>query len=184
MVTDIHEMLKSGGAQEVTISGWAEDEIVVKLRRPSLFNLAAAGHIPNPLIKAAEGLFMANQNAIRQASVEDTGKVLILIAREAMTEPTYEQLQEAGLELTDGQLSEIYAYVIGGAARLEAFRHKQRGTAGGDDTDHALQGVGAAGADGRVRGVVPGRSGGDYRSGAEGRKKAETQKDKGQPDAD
>ena len=184
MVTDIQEMLKRGGAQEVVLSGWDEDEVTVKLKRPSLFNMAAAGHIPNPLMSVAEGMFMANQGAIRKAGLEDTAKVLALIAREALVSPTYEELKEAGLELTDCQLSEIYASVIGGAARLKAFRSKQRSAAGGNGADNALQGVGAAEPDGRVRGVVSGRSGGDHRAADQKRAQAAAKGNKGQQRAD
>ena len=42
-----------------------------------------------------------------------------------MVEPTYEQLNEIGLELTDAQLNEIYNFTQAGVQALELFRKKQ-----------------------------------------------------------
>ncbi len=145
MVTSIEAMKLNGGPREVTLSGWDGEEITVVLKRPSLFNMAAGGQIPNPLLPAAEALFMMNGSAIAKSSLSDTAKVMTEIARAALVSPAWDEITGAGLILTDTQLSEIYAYVIGGAKRLETFRDKMRDSAGQHDAAAAQQGLGAAG---------------------------------------
>lgn len=145
MITDLERMKQGGGPKEVTLSGWDGEEITVLLRRPTLFNMAASGQIPNPLLPAAEALFMMNGSRITKNSLTDTAKALIEIARAALVKPTLEEMAEAGLELTDEQLNEIYAFVIGGAKRLETFRSKMRDPAGQHDAAAAQQGLDAAG---------------------------------------
>lgn len=145
MITSIDAMKLSGGPREVTLSGWNGEEITVLLRRPTLFNMAASGQIPNPLLKTAEALFMMNGTNIAQSSLADTAKTMTEIARAALVEPTWDEITGAGLTMTDMQLSEIYAYVIGGAKRLETFRAKMRNPAGKHDADPEQQGVSDAG---------------------------------------
>ena len=48
--------------------------------------------------------------------------VFKIIAKSAMTEPTYEQLEELGIELTADQLYAIYSYVNRGVEDLKSFR--------------------------------------------------------------
>ncbi len=47
---------------------------------------------------------------------------LRLLTKSAMTEPTYEQLEELGIELTADQLYAIYSYVNRGVEDLKSFR--------------------------------------------------------------
>ena len=146
MVTSIKDMVRTGGPQEVAISGWAGETITVKLQRPSLYAMAKGGRIPNPLLPVAESLFMMNGSKIQKLEIDDMAGMMDLIAREALAEPTYDEIREAGLELTDTQYNEIYAFTIGGAAALAAFRRNVRSVAGGYGTDNELPGGGAAGA--------------------------------------
>lgn len=145
MVTSIKEMARAGGAEEVTLSGWNGEDITVKLRRPSLYAMAAAGKIPNPLLGVADGLFMMNATTITKARFDETAKMMELIAREALVEPTLDEITAAGLTLTDSQYLEIYSYVIRGAKNLERFRHLQRDQAGANDKDDGVQGLGDTG---------------------------------------
>lgn len=145
MVTDLKTMLEKGGPQEVKLSGWDEDEITVRLRRPSLYEMAASGRIPNPLLGAADALFTANGAALGKISLEEQAKTLRVMAKAALVEPTMTELEEAGVELTDRQINEIYAYIIGGAAQLERFRYIVRNTAGGYVQPDGVQSVEPAG---------------------------------------
>ena len=47
------------------------------------------------------------------------------IAKAAMLEPTYEDVKNAGMELTMLQLTEIYNYVNLGVEKLKFFRSEQ-----------------------------------------------------------
>lgn len=145
MVTDLKTMLVMNGPKEVKLSGWNDDEITVKLRRPSLYEMAASGRIPNPLLGVADALFMGNAQNIGKASLEDTAKTLRIMAKAALVEPTMAELEENGIELTDRQYNEIYAFIIGGAAQLEKFRYIERNTAGGHGQSDGVQSVEPAG---------------------------------------
>lgn len=74
MITNLETLAAMAGAQEVALSGWNGEEIRVRLKKPSLYAMAAEGRIPNPLLGVAEGLFMGNQDAIKRASLDDTAK--------------------------------------------------------------------------------------------------------------
>lgn len=130
MITDFEKIKTECGAQEVVLSGWDGGEITVKLRRPTLFSMAAGGHIPNPLLGAAEALFSGSAARIKTMNIADTAKVLRAIAKSALIEPEWERLEEAGIELTDVQLEEIFAFTVGGAAQLARFRDGMRRAAG------------------------------------------------------
>lgn len=140
-VTSIAEMVKAGGPKEVEISGWDGQPMTVKLIRPSLYSMAAGGAIPNPLLPVADALFMMNGSGIQKLQIDDMAKMMRLMAKEALVEPTLEEIEGAGLTLTDTQYNEIYAFVIGGAKTLETFRRGVRLQAGGDDADHGVPGV-------------------------------------------
>ena len=130
MVTKIEEIRKYGGAQEVELSGWNGDTVTMMLRRPSLYQMAAAGQIPNPLLSVAESLFMASGSGIMKADFLDTAKMMDTLARAVLVEPTYDELAEAGVALTDMQYNEIYAFVLRGPAGLARFRKAVRRAAG------------------------------------------------------
>ncbi len=130
MVTKIEDIMKSAGAQDVEMSGWNGDRVTMRLRRPSMYQMAAAGQIPNPLLPVAESLFTASGRGIMKAEFADTAKVMDLLARAAMVEPTYDELAEAGIALTDMQYNEIYAFVLRGPAGLARFRDAVRRSAG------------------------------------------------------
>jgi len=44
------------------------------------------------------------------------------VAKEAFAEPTYAEIEAAGLELTDAQLLAVFNYTQSGAKALEPFR--------------------------------------------------------------
>lgn len=145
MVTSIEEMKKTGGVAEVTLSGWDGEKVVMKLRRPSLYEMAASGRIPNPLLGAADALFMMNAAGIQKTKFDDTAKMVELIAREALVEPTFDQLSEAGLTLTDLQYLEIYTFVTRGPKGLERFRQLIGSAAGQHGAADAHKSLGPAG---------------------------------------
>lgn len=140
-MTSIEAMKKLAGPVEVNLSGWDENEITVKLRKPSLYEMAASGRIPNPLLGTADAIFTANGAAISKAPMDEQYKVIRMVARAAMAEPTAEELDEAGIVLTDQQINEIYVFVIGGAAKLDTFRGIQRSAAGGHGAADGMQSV-------------------------------------------
>ncbi len=119
---NIQEAIKAAGPREVELSGWDGGTVTMKLRRPSLVEMIVGDYIPNPLLATVGKLFRANAAELAQVNQVEQSKALHCIAGRALVEPTLEELEAAGVSLTDDQYMEIYAYVIGGAAHLERFR--------------------------------------------------------------
>lgn len=132
-ITSLDEIRALNAAQEIELSGWEPGtSFRCKARRPRLFEMAAAGEIPNPLLPIVEELFVQNSAALAKRSVPDQSKALIALADMALVEPTVDEIHEAGAVLTDDQLLEIYTFVLGGAASLAGFRAAARGAVGGN----------------------------------------------------
>lgn len=91
-----------------------------RLRRVSLLEMAQSGSIPNALIGAVSDLYFKGTSGMK--SIKDTAESFQFIAEKSMVEPTYQEVQEAGLKLTDAQLLAIYLYSVGGVASLRPFR--------------------------------------------------------------
>ena len=99
-----------------------EGVINVKLCRPSMLALAAHGAIPNELLACARDIF--NEGGKAQVQLDELGRLLLIFAQNALVSPSYEELEEQGVSLTDEQLSAIYAFVQGGVRALLPFREK------------------------------------------------------------
>ena len=127
-VTSIEKLKKLAQGQEVELQGWDEEPFVCVLKRPSLLGLVENGDIPNPLLHAAYILFNGSNNPKDQVNLKEANDLYRIIAKAAMVSPTYEQLEEIGLELTDMQLLEIYRFTQLGVKSLISFRTKQEDT--------------------------------------------------------
>lgn len=123
------KLAKRHGAVCLRLPGWDGEDFCVRARRPSLYNLAASGLVPNPLLGAVQSLFAADDGALEDLPLERQAQALLAIARYALVEPSYEELTAAGLALTDEQLLALYVFAMGGAAALEPFRRYLDGDA-------------------------------------------------------
>lgn len=119
---NIQEAIQAAGPRDVELSGWDGGTVSMKLRRPSLVEMIVGDYVPNPLLATVGKLFRANAAELAQINQTEQAKALHCIAGRALVEPTLDELEAAGVSLTDDQYMEIYAYVIGGAAHLERFR--------------------------------------------------------------
>lgn len=109
------------GVQEVELPGFGDGKPwTAKLRRLSLVSMAKAGKIPNPLLAAVTELYQTG--SMKNVTLDKAAEVMLLMAREALCEPTMEQLENAGAMLTDEQLSAIYVYAQRGVSALAPFR--------------------------------------------------------------
>lgn len=111
-----------------------------KLRRVSLLRLAQAGKIPNGLMSAVTELYQTG--VCKSADLSVAAEVMLLMAGEALKEPTLKQLEDAGVTLTDEQLTAIYLYTQRGVQALRPFRPKtavSRAVPGGADVRTAAQ---------------------------------------------
>ena len=122
-------------SQVVTLPGWFGETVEMELKRPSILALAAAGAIPNPLMKTARKLFYSGINP-DGGDLAEEGRVLVEVAKAAMVNPTFEELEEAGIELTDEQLIAIFQFTQLGAKALDRFRLLSADT---DDNIHGAE---------------------------------------------
>lgn len=126
-VTSIDELKKVAKGELVELPPFFDGtEFVVRLKRPSMLALAKSGRIPNALLSSAQEIFNGKNKATTSpdqlAKMYDLCKVM---AEAAMLEPTYKELEDAGIELTDTQLLTIFNYTQTGVKNLDSFRKKQ-----------------------------------------------------------
>lgn len=100
---------------------------VARLRRPSMLVLAKSGKIPNQLLTTAGELFVKGSGSFDPkdknmlSNFYDTCKV---ICEAALVEPTMQDIEDAGIELTDEQMMAIFNYTQAGTSALKSFRQK------------------------------------------------------------
>lgn len=139
MVTSIKELRALGSVREVELPGWSAGErVTFKLGRPSLMLMVRDGRIPNRLLNAAQGLFSGTGAGNGESGFSDAVDVMITVVRATMVEPTYDEIINAGIELTDEQMVAIFQYSQNGAKALERFRNKPaHGDADSDERNAA-----------------------------------------------
>ena len=119
IILNILDSIKT--SQVVTLPGWCGDTVEFELIRPSILALAAAGAIANPLLKTARKLFYSGVSP-DGGDLAEEGRVVLEIAKAAMVKPTFDELEAAGIELTDEQLIAIFQFTQLGAKALDRFR--------------------------------------------------------------
>ncbi len=139
-VTPIARMPAAFATELVELPGWEPEQTVhFRLRRSNLRALVTAGKIPNPMLSAAQRLY-EGQSSKANASFGEIVKVMTLVVDNAMVEPTYKELTEAGVELTEEQFGLIWGYANRGAQALAAFRAIPRNP-DGDQDGQAVEGA-------------------------------------------
>lgn len=131
-VTTFEDLKRYAQGAIVKLPGFAEGQpFVARLRRPDLTTMMASGNIPNALLKSAGSLFEAQGEASKEKEVldslntEDFNKMIGLfdaICKEALIQPTYDEIIEAGMTLTMEQKEAIFSYVQEGVIDLDSFR--------------------------------------------------------------
>ena len=87
--------------------------------------LAKSGKIPNSLLNTANSLFMGKgMGSNNEGALKEVLSIVDILCDAAFVEPTYSQLKEAGVELTDEQYMAVFNYTQQGVKALEPFREK------------------------------------------------------------
>lgn len=130
-VTTIEEMKAGSAPQIVELPPFSQGHpFVAVLKRPSMFAMMRSGRIPNTLINEANKLFSSGPAAVVNNRIGDKNtmdelfSIIECICEDAFVEPTYKEIKEAGVELTDEQLMFVFAYSQQGVKSLEPFRIK------------------------------------------------------------
>lgn len=128
-ITSIEELQKYGAGEIVPLPPFAENQpFVAKLKRPSMLSLIENGKIPNALISSANKLFLngpaevIKSDVLNEEALTNLLGLLKIICKESFVSPTYDQLCEAGIELTDDQQMFVFSYSQRGVEALRSFR--------------------------------------------------------------
>lgn len=128
-VTSIEELKKFANGEIVELPGFVADKpFCVRLKRVSMLSLCKAGKIPNTLLVKANELFSGGVPKVANVGIKDEGMmeelfdIMTIICKESLVEPSYKELEENGIELTDEQQMAIFSYTQRGVQSLEPFR--------------------------------------------------------------
>lgn len=124
--TSIFDLQTYAKGTLVRFPDFAEGQpFVARVRRPSMLVLAKQGKIPNTLLTSANELFTkggAGLDADNENMLADMYNIMEIVCESALKEPTYQQIKDAGIELSDDQLMAIFNYTQTGVKALESFR--------------------------------------------------------------
>ena len=122
------EELKKVKTQIIQISDFSgEGTFNVEVRRPSLLTLATSGNIPNELIGDVNDLFFGKKEE-KDIEMVKLKEIYDGIVKATLVSPTFEELKENDIQLTEVQVGELYKYVVGGVKELKYFREIQNST--------------------------------------------------------
>lgn len=128
-ITSIEQLSNYHAGQVVELPPFGEGQpFVARLRRPSMMSLAKKGQIPNELLNSANSLFERGPQGLMQKGKLDDDTmtklfdIIDVICEASFVEPTYKQLKEANIELTDDQYMFIFNYTQNGVHALDSFR--------------------------------------------------------------
>ena len=127
-VTNLKDLKNIAKGEVVELPSFSETPFIAKLKQPSLVGLVASGKMPNHLIGLATALFNADSDKVNkitetQKGIKELYELMLIVAEECLVEPTMNDIREAGLELTDIQLTAIFNYSQRGAKVFESFRN-------------------------------------------------------------
>lgn len=124
-VTPIGTLKSYDNGKVVEIPQYSDGQrAFVRLRRPSLLRMAHSGKIPNALLKSAADLFTKG-NAVDSEdpiTLNQMYELIEVMVKASLVEPTWEELEEAEITLTDEQMSFIFQYSQSGVEKLSMFR--------------------------------------------------------------
>lgn len=105
--------------------------------------LAKSGKIPNSLLETANELFTGSvgskSNKKDPVTLKEIFGILDIICEACFLEPTYKEIKEAGMELTDDQLMFVFNYSQTGVKALENFRKQQGSTGSSGDVSEVSE---------------------------------------------
>lgn len=124
-VTPITSLKEYAQGEIVELPPFSESKpFVARLKRPSMMVLMKTGKIPNSLLLTANSLFTGDSSAatVDEDFYKQVLEVIEVIAEASFIEPSWSDLKEAGVELTDEQYTFLFNYTQRGVKALEPFR--------------------------------------------------------------
>lgn len=125
-VTNIMDLQNYAQGTIVRLPDFAENQpFVARLRRPSLLVMAKSGKIPNTLLNTANDMFtgnVGNNKKDSQYTLADIYDVCKIVCEASLISPTLQEIESAGLNLSDEQIMAIFNYAQSGVKALDSFR--------------------------------------------------------------
>lgn len=124
-ITNLHDLSGYAKGQIVELPPFAENQpFVARLCRPSMLSLAKSGKIPNELLSTANNLFVDGKLDTKNdpGALKNVFDLFDVICEACFIEPTYKDIQDAGVTLTDEQYMFIFEYSQAGVKALKPFR--------------------------------------------------------------
>lgn len=124
------EQLKNIKVTDIVNLGCFEDgtELIAEVKKPNLMQLMVEGKVPNTLMTTAMGMFKNGSGELVNKAIDDAEALKELVgmmevfAEASLVNPTYAQIKELGLSLTENQLIGVLQFAQGGVKALENFR--------------------------------------------------------------
>ena len=128
-VTSIDQLKLMSGGEIVKMPPFIQgQDFYAKLRRPSMLKLVQSGQIPNSLLRTANMLFSGGVDKELDRDDEfmkDMFDLIDVLAGAVFVEPSWTELKNADIELTDEQYMFIFNYTQEGVKALEPFRENE-----------------------------------------------------------
>lgn len=128
-ITSFEELKNYAAGEVVELPPFAEGRpFVARIARPSMMALVKNGKIPNSLLKSANELFSSGITGAfdeeNDAALSQMFDLMDVICEASFVEPTYQQIKDSGVTLTDEQLMFVFNYSQAGVRALESFREQ------------------------------------------------------------
>ena len=128
-VTSISQLNEYAKGQLVELPSFGEGQpFFARLRRPSMLALAKSGKIPNSLLATANRMFDSSLDTKNENMLKDFYTVIETILEAAFVEPTYQEIKDAGVQLSDDQMIFVFNYTQQGVKILDQFRPNGKNT--------------------------------------------------------
>ena len=127
--TSISQLNEYAKGQLVELPSFGEGQpFFARLRRPSMLALAKSGKIPNSLLATANRMFDSSLDTKNENMLKDFYMVIETILEAAFVEPTYQEIKDAGVQLSDDQMIFVFNYTQQGVRALDQFRPNGKNT--------------------------------------------------------
>lgn len=129
-ITSLSDLQSYSRGTVVRFPDFAEGQpFVARVKRPSMLVLAKMGKIPNTLLSSAAQLFTKGGSGMdmkNEKTLADIYSICEIIARASLVQPTYDEILDSGMSLSDDQIMAIFNYSQSGVKALETFRDEQK----------------------------------------------------------
>lgn len=129
-ITSLSDLQSYSKGTIVRFPDFAEGQpFVARVKRPSMLMLAKMGKIPNALLNSATQLFTKGGSGMdtkNGKTLSDIYDICEVIAKASLVQPTYDEIIDSGMTLSDDQVMAIFNYTQSGVKALENFRSEQK----------------------------------------------------------